>query len=45
MHFGLRHSFLAKFKWTFLILPLFVYFVVVRHIPDYDRSQLRPQDV
>ena len=38
MLFGLRHSYLAKLC-GFFILPMFVFrFVVVRYIPDNDRS-------
>ena len=44
--FLLRHSYLAKIYGFFSFLPKFVFlFVVLRQIPDNDRSQLLPQDV
>ena len=47
MLFGLlRRSYLAKVFGFFLFLPMFVFlFVLIRHIPNKDKSQLVPQDV
>ena len=47
MLFGLRHSYLDKFLTDFFFVFAYVclFFVVVRHILDKNRSQLPPQDV
>ena len=45
MLFGLRHIYIAN-NWGFFVFPMFVLLsVVIRHIPDKNRSQLLPHVV